>query len=35
MDYNILSREYARHRQALPEVVKNLVETGKLNSAMK
>jgi len=30
VDYNSLAREYARHRQVLPEVLKNLVETSGL-----
>ncbi len=33
VDYNSLALEYARHRQVLPEVLKNLIETGKLDSA--
>lgn len=32
VDYDSLAREYARHRQVQPEVLKNLIQTGKLNS---
>jgi ubiquinone/menaquinone biosynthesis C-methylase UbiE len=32
-DYDSLAREYAQHRQVQPEVLKNLMQTGKLNSA--
>jgi ubiquinone/menaquinone biosynthesis C-methylase UbiE len=33
IDYNSLAEEYARHRQVLPEVLKNLVEIGELGPA--
>ena len=33
IDYNSLAQEYARHRQVLPEVIKDLVEIGELSPA--
>lgn len=33
LDYNFLAQEYAKHRQVQPEVLKNLMENGKLTSA--
>ena len=33
VDYDSLAREYAQHRQVQPEVLKNLIQTGELNSA--
>jgi ubiquinone/menaquinone biosynthesis C-methylase UbiE len=33
LDYNFLAREFAQHRQVQPEVLKNLIQTGELNSA--
>lgn len=33
LNYNFLAQEYAKHRQVQPEVLKNLMEVGKLNSA--
>jgi ubiquinone/menaquinone biosynthesis C-methylase UbiE len=32
VDYDSVAQEYARHRQVLPQVLKNLVETGQLTS---
>ncbi len=33
LDYNFLAQEYAQHRQVQPEVLQNLIQTGKLSSA--
>ena len=33
VDYDSLAREYARHRQVQPEVLKKLIQAGKLNRA--
>lgn len=33
VDYSSLAQEYARHRQVMPEVLKNLIETGELGDA--
>ena len=33
VDYDSLAREYAQHRQVHPEVLRNLIETGKLDNA--
>ena len=31
LDYDLLAREYAQHRQVHPEVLKDLLQTGALN----
>lgn len=33
LDYNTLAHEYARHRQVMPEVLQNLMETGRIEAA--
>jgi len=33
IDYDTVAREYAHHRQVHPEVLKNLIRTGELNTA--